>query len=198
VHREICDFALECVANSLEAGASRVRLAIEEAQGRFAVVVQDDGRGMSPEELAAARDPFFTARDKHPGRRAGLGLAFLAQAVEIAGGNLGLESTAGRGTTVRFAFDLANVDTPPAGDVAALLLHSLCFDGDYELEAQRRRNGLGYELRRSELRDALGGIETAGDLLSLREYLRGCEDEVGAPHGADPQRPPTAATEGKR
>ncbi len=185
MHREICDFALECVANSLEAGSTRVALRLEERPDRLAVVVQDNGRGMSPGELEAAKDPFFTAAGKHPGRKAGVGLAFLSQALELTGGTLSLESKQGAGTTAEFAFDLGHVDCPPVGDVAGLLLHAMCFDGEYELEAERRRNGLRYAVRRSELRETLGGLESAGDLLCLREYLRGCEADVGCPAAPD-------------
>ena len=179
MHREICDFALECVANSLEAGSTRVGLTLDEEPDRVAVTVRDDGRGMSPSELEAARDPFFTAAGKHPGRKAGLGLAFLAQAVELTDGKLTLESRQGAGTTVEFAFNPRHVDCPPLGDVPGLLLHAMCFDGDYELEAERRRNGRVYTVRRSDVRETLGGLESAGDLLSLRDYLRGCEADPG-------------------
>ena len=39
-------------------------------------------------------------------------------------------------------------------------------------------------MRRSDVRETLGGLESAGDLLILRDYLRGREAELGrAPAG---------------
>ena len=60
--------------------------------------VTDTGRGMDAEALAHLFEPFFTT--KEPGKGTGLGLANVRQLVEQAHGWVGVESAAGRGTSV--------------------------------------------------------------------------------------------------
>ena len=60
--------------------------------------VRDEGVGMSPEILAAARRPYFTTKAAAGGT--GLGLASVAAFAKAAGGALRIESEAGRGTRV--------------------------------------------------------------------------------------------------
>jgi len=72
--------------------------AAPDASDSVQITVQDDGRGMRPEELARAFDLFYTT--KPPGEGTGLGLPMARRAVEQAGGSLHLESVPGEGTTV--------------------------------------------------------------------------------------------------
>ncbi|WP_158639312.1 PAS domain-containing protein [Elioraea rosea] len=64
------------------------------------ISVADSGTGMTEEVLRRASEPFFTT--KRSGRGAGLGLAMVEGFVRQAGGELRIESTRGRGTTVTF------------------------------------------------------------------------------------------------
>lgn len=61
--------------------------------------IADTGRGMTAEELARCREPFYTT--KPPGQGTGLGLAVAADLAERAGGSLRVDSAPGRGTVVR-------------------------------------------------------------------------------------------------
>ena len=60
--------------------------------------IADSGVGMSPEVLARAFDPFFTT--KETGKGSGLGLAQVYGFATQAGGEVKIESSPGRGTTV--------------------------------------------------------------------------------------------------
>ena len=73
---------------------------------------------------------------KHPGRKMGLGIPFLLQSLEIAGGSYELRSRKGEGTSLSFRFPADGIDTPPMGDLAGLFLSAMCFDGDYELKVR--------------------------------------------------------------
>ncbi|MCC7543063.1 MAG: ATP-binding protein [Deltaproteobacteria bacterium] len=81
------------------AGVGRVRVrASAEATGHVRVVVEDDGPGMTPEELAVIFEPGFSTKG---GRvRAGYGLAIAYLVVRDHGGDIRVESTPGRGTCV--------------------------------------------------------------------------------------------------
>jgi PAS domain S-box-containing protein len=61
--------------------------------------VADTGEGMTPDVLARALDPFFTTKEHGTG--AGLGLFSVQTMVRECGGFLQIDSTPGRGTTVR-------------------------------------------------------------------------------------------------
>jgi len=181
VHGSVCDFVLDVVQNSVEAGARLVELDLFEEAGRITVRVADDGRGMTEEERARALDPFRSAGGKHPGRRVGLGLPFLEQAVRAAEGEFDLESRKGRGTTLRFSFPAGHLDTPPVGDVPGLFRSALAFDGGYELRIRRRREardgvpGTEYEVLRSELEEAAGDLSGASALILAGRYLESLE-----------------------
>ncbi len=58
------------------------------------IIVEDQGRGIPPEELETIFDPFFTTREEG----VGLGLPTVKQIVERFAGYIGVESEPGRGT----------------------------------------------------------------------------------------------------
>ena len=103
---------LDIAENAVAAGATRVRIAVNENERRDVLTfrVTDNGRGMPPEEKARALDPFFTTGRK----RTGLGLPLLAQTAEHCGGRLTLISAPGRGTRVVARFGIL-----PRGQAAA-------------------------------------------------------------------------------
>lgn len=180
MHFTLCDLAADIAQNAAESGARLVEMTIEETDRSFRFVLADDGRGMTEAELERAKDPFHTDGKKHPGRRVGLGIPFLIQTAEAAGGSWGIRSAKGVGTTVEAAFDLGNVDAPPVGDVPGLVRTLLLFDGPEEVVARRSyrgpRGGADWEVRKTELLDALGSLDDAGALVLLDRFLRSAED----------------------
>jgi two-component system NtrC family sensor kinase len=67
--------------------------------GRVALEVSDTGCGIPAAQLESIFEPFFTT--KAPGAGTGLGLAICRNIVAGLGGEIEVESEAGRGTTVR-------------------------------------------------------------------------------------------------
>ncbi|HWQ03118.1 MAG TPA: sensor histidine kinase [Candidatus Nitrosotenuis sp.] len=107
---------LDIVENALRAGAKHVVVRLTEDKGadRLVLEVTDDGAGMNEEIKKKSLDPFFTTkRDK----KIGLGLPFLAQAAEEAGGRLEIRSAPGQGTTVMATFGLSHIDRKPLGNI---------------------------------------------------------------------------------
>ena len=174
----ICDAVSELVQNAFESGATEVRLELVRRGPRLEADVCDNGCGMDAATLKKALDPFWTDGEKHPGRKVGLGLPFLKQAAEQCGGEFELASEPGRGTTVRFAIDRANVDAPPTGDVAGTLAALMAWPGERELAVRREENGRAYEVRRSELAAALGDLEQAGTLGLMKKFFSSNEEEI--------------------
>ena len=179
MHYALCDYVLDIAQNAVEAGSNEVRVDFVESEETISVIVSDDGRGMAEAERERALDPFYSDGTKHAKRKVGLGLPFLAQAVAQTGGVWSVDSEKGRGTTVAFSFPKGNVDCPPVGDVPGLFLSVLCLPGGQEIVIRRVKAVAGvsseYELRRSELSEAVGGLERVSSLALLREYLESQE-----------------------
>lgn len=95
----------EVLANALDAmpDGGTLAITVQEADGGSTVVVTDSGRGITPEALPRIFDPFFTTRPEGTG----LGLAIARRFIEQSGGHIAVESTVGRGTTVRIHFTQA-------------------------------------------------------------------------------------------
>ena len=68
------------------------------------ITVSDSGHGMSEEEIRRVFEPFYTT--KAPGRGTGLGLAIVDHIVRAHGGQVEIESSPGRGTTMRVRLPL--------------------------------------------------------------------------------------------
>jgi len=63
------------------------------------IVIADNGRGMSAQELARAQGGLKPARDRAPERRTGLGIPLARQLIEAHDGTLDIASRKGAGTT---------------------------------------------------------------------------------------------------
>jgi two-component system NtrC family sensor kinase len=98
---ELEQVIVNLVNNALYALSEGGRIDIVARRGGAEVMVEvvDDGPGISPDDLERVFEPFFTT--KPPGKGTGLGLSVCYGIVESWGGRIELESTPGRGTTVR-------------------------------------------------------------------------------------------------
>jgi len=65
-------------------------------QGHIVIEIEDDGRGIRPEDLTKIFNPFFTTRPDGTG----LGLAIVHRLVQAWGGDIAVRSEPGAGTTV--------------------------------------------------------------------------------------------------
>ena len=95
-------------AQAIPEGAAernQIRLSTRVAADRVVVSVQDSGAGIPAEHLTRLFDPFFTT--KPVGVGTGLGLFICQNIVLSLGGEITVESEAGRGTTMHVALRLA-------------------------------------------------------------------------------------------
>jgi signal transduction histidine kinase len=97
-----------------------VTLRIEEDARRFHTVVEDTGVGLSEEQLEFIFQPFRQvagAKTRQGGT--GLGLTISARLAKLMGGELGVESTPGEGTTFTLTLPLVGRRTQPLRPVPA-------------------------------------------------------------------------------
>ena len=110
---------LDIVQNSISASAKRISIRIEESTklDRYLIQIADNGKGMIPEILSKAEDPFFTSRTT----RVGLGIALFKQMAEQTGGYLSIVSKSEKGTLLRARFTRNHIDRPPLGDISGTI-----------------------------------------------------------------------------
>lgn len=178
MHATLADVIADTAQNSIEAGASEVRVSVTEADGRISVEICDNGKGMDESILKRAFDPFYTEPGKHDKRKVGLGLPLLKQMCEACGGGVRLESEKGKGTRLSYSFDALNIDLPPMGDLASTMVTLLNYPGDFELVFTHRRGEDEYSVSRRELADAVGGLDTLDGINLATEFLRSQEDSL--------------------
>ena len=111
---------LDILQNSVTAGATLVKLQIDELPGidKYSVKFTDNGKGMTEEIRKQVSDPFFTTRTT---RKVGLGLPLLKQNAERTGGSFTIQSQPGKGTEVEVSFGYSHIDRLPAGDISGTL-----------------------------------------------------------------------------
>ena len=78
-------YVLDITMNSVRAGAQNIAITLREEGEWLDFSVQDDGCGMTEEQVARLHNPFFTTRKT---RNVGLGIPFLTMLAEMTGGNL--------------------------------------------------------------------------------------------------------------
>ena len=179
--RELSLHILDVLENALEAGASEVKLEIDEDLGadRLTIAVRDNGRGMDAHTARRALDPFFTTRTT---RHVGLGLPLFAAAARRCEGDLSLETAPGRGTAVTATFRQSHLDRAPLGDVTGTLLAFLLSERGAGLRFvyHHRVNGRSFDLDTSAIQAELEDIPLSHPLVRewLGDYIAAGEAEL--------------------
>jgi len=155
--RDLSMHVLDIAQNSIKAKAKLVTVSfVRDENGRLTFSVADDGCGMAPDFLARVTDPFTTSRTT---RKVGLGIPMLKQSAEMCGGEFGIESEVGAGTTIHATFDTRNIDCIPMGDICDSLLTLVMLNPDepeFLFQASAPDAEACFDTR--QLREVLGGV----------------------------------------
>ncbi len=155
--RELSLNVLDIAQNSISANASLIKLSVDEntESDRLTLVIADNGRGMTSEQLAQVRDPFYTTRTT---RKVGMGIPLFRMAAEMADGALTIESTVGVGTTVTATFRLSHIDRMPLGDMAGTVSALIRLNPQLDFLYQHTVNCEQFVLDTRALREVLEDV----------------------------------------
>lgn len=118
---ELSLYVLDITMNSVRAGATDICITLTEDGEWLTFRVEDNGCGMSKEQLTHLTDPFFTTRKT---RKVGLGVPFLKMLAEMTGGYVTVKSVPEsesneHGTVIEAKFNKNHIDFIPLGDIVA-------------------------------------------------------------------------------
>lgn len=169
---------LDIAENSVKAGATLVRILLQETEETLTLTVADNGCGMLPELLQSVSDPFCTTRTT---RKVGLGIPLLKLAAEQTGGSVRLtsrhvsEDPEHHGTEVVAVFHPRHIDFTPLGDIVSTLLTLIQGNPGMDFCYRHEAGGACAELDTRSIREVLGAdipLDSYEVLRWMEEYLR--------------------------
>ena len=164
---------LDVAENSMRAQAANVTIKIVEdsAADILSILIEDDGCGMSEEQVAQVTDPFFTTRTT---RKVGLGVPLFKMAAEMSGGEFSISSELGVGTKTCATFGLTNIDRMPLGDMASTIQLLICSHEDVNVTYIHIVDGREFSVSTDQLKEVLEGVslETPEIRMFVGEYLK--------------------------
>jgi hypothetical protein len=171
---ELAAHILDIAENSVRAKASLVEITIIEdnAKNILSIEINDDGTGMTEEEIKKVFDPFYTTKKV---RRVGLGIPLLTDAAQRAGGDLHLDSIIGKGTNLKVTFQLDHLDRQPLGDIVSTLIILIAGNSDVDFLFRHIKNNSQFEMDTREIRKEIGDIPINHS--EILKYIRGVLEE---------------------
>ncbi len=148
---------MDVIQNSIDADSTHIEVSVEAEKSKnlLTVRVKDDGKGMSPETVKKAFDPFFTGKSS---REVGLGIPLLVDTAAMAGGTVRIDSVQDTGTTTTATFELENISRKPLGDLAETMALSIMGCPDIEFHLILRNEESEFVFRTEEVRKQIGEV----------------------------------------
>ena len=177
---ELSLYVLDITMNSVRAGATEISITLREDGEWLWFTVEDNGCGMTKEQLAKLTDPFFTTRKT---RKVGLGIPFLKMLAEMTGGYVTVTSvhesaSPKHGTKTEAKFGKNHIDFIPLGTVKTLIQGAPDVDFTF---THIFPNGT-VELSCAAIRETLGDAIPLSEpdvLIWIGQYLSEQYDELG-------------------
>jgi hypothetical protein len=171
---ELAAHILDIAENSVRAGASLVEININEDEeaNLLSIEINDNGSGMTKEEIEKALDPFYTTKKV---RRVGLGIPLLSDAAQRAGGYLNLESMKGIGTKLKVTFELNHIDRQPMGNIVSTLIILIAGNCDVDFLFRYIKNDRQFEIDTREIRKEI--VDIPINHPEILKYIRSVLEE---------------------
>lgn len=100
-HQVAYNILLNAIQAMRAGGTIKIRTVFNKPRKMVALHVEDEGVGISPEHLNKVFEPFFTTKERGFEKNTGLGLSVVQAIVTAAKGEIDIDSSLRRGTTVR-------------------------------------------------------------------------------------------------
>lgn len=169
---EISLNVLDIAQNSIRAEADLIEIGvyIDRKADTLTVIINDNGCGMTAEQIAHVEDPFFTTRST---RKIGLGVPFFKMSAIITGGSFEITSEVKVGTKVKAVFVLSHIDRMPLGDINSTIHTLVTYNTNIDFVYTYEFDGRSFILDTRQMREILGGVPLDAPEVSdyIKEYL---------------------------
>ena len=163
---------LDIAQNSIRAEANLIEIGvlIDRKADTLTVIINDNGCGMTAEQIAHVEDPFFTTRST---RKIGLGVSFFKMSAIITGGSFEITSEVKVGTKVKAVFVLSHIDRMPLGDINSTIHTLVTYNTNIDFVYTYEFDGQSFVLDTRQMREILGGVPLDAPEVSdyIKEYL---------------------------
>lgn len=170
---------LDIAQNSIKANASLVTVAVEKHTDShmLSISVEDDGCGMTEEQVAHVVDPFYTTRTT---RKVGLGVPFFKMSAEMTGGNFSISSRVGVGTKLLAEYHYDHIDMMPLGDMAATMVSLVSVNPKIDFVYSFSCDGEGFAMDTREVKTVLEGmpVNSSEVLVFIRDFINENQSEI--------------------
>lgn len=164
---------LDIAYNSLRAHAHCIGIYIVDSvqENIIDIRIEDDGDGMSDDELAQVTDPFFTTRTT---RKVGLGIPLFKQNAELTGGYFVITSQKGKGTNVHTRFVKNHIDTPIMGNIIETMTTLIQANENIDYEFEYKTDDIHFLMNTKDMKDILGDVKITEPevIMWLKDYMK--------------------------
>lgn len=168
---------LDISQNSVKARASIITIRLEETAETLFISIEDNGCGMTDEQVTNVMNPFFTTRTT---RNVGLGVPLLKLAAEQTGGKISVESVSetvdaeNHGTVITADFFKNHLDFTPLGDIVSTVTSLIQGSPDIRWIFIHNTESGSVELDTDELQAVLGDVplDNYEVIKWIEEYLK--------------------------
>ena len=160
---------MDVAQNSVRAEASLVTITVEESDKNdsLSISIEDNGCGMTEEQVSQVIDPFFTTRTT---RKVGLGVPLFKLSAEQTGGSFEIRSKLGEGTVTTARYVKSHVDMTPLGDINSTVEILIRCNPQIDFVFTRTNDNGSFTLDTRELRAVLEGVSL--DTPDVTEWIR--------------------------
>ncbi len=170
---------LDIAENSTCANATliEIHIIVRTKEDILTIFIQDNGCGMTDQQVCQISDPFFTSRTT---RKVGLGVPFFKYAAELTGGSFHISSALNIGTTVTATFMLSHIDRMPMGDISSTIHNLIVYHPECNFIYQYDFDSQTFTLDTREFREILGDVSLESPEVSnyIKSYLIENKEEV--------------------
>lgn len=172
--RELSLNVMDVAQNSVRAEASLVKITVEESDKDdfLKISIEDNGCGMTEEQVQQVIDPFFTTRKT---RKVGLGVPLFKLSAEQTGGSFDIKSKLNVGTTTTAEYVKSHVDMTPLGDINSTVEILIRCNPDIDFVFTHSTDIDSFTLDTRELREILQGVSL--DTPDVIEWIKAFLEE---------------------